>query len=171
MRRVSAAAAAVALAATALVGAAGPATARTAPANEVEVVGSVDFSRADPETATIRVRYTCEPGASLWLSVKQTADRTADPALAAPGSSQISAAWSDSHRNAIVCDGEQHNVRLSVDQLEPYFTAEGPVGQKSDVYDPLAKGFGYVQVCLIDPTAETEQESLLASENSFRRVR
>ncbi|MCU1501489.1 MAG: hypothetical protein JWM12_843, partial [Ilumatobacteraceae bacterium] len=88
----------------------------------------------------------------------QTADRKADPALAEEGSSSIAAAWSDSHRNTPNCDTRTHIGRFTVDQQEPYFTEEGPVGAKSDIYQPLARGKAWVQFCLFDDNFPTTGE-------------
>ena len=144
---------------------AAPSTASAAPstASFSQVIGSVQLDPADPTHATVQARYRCTGEAHLWVSVKQTADRTADPRLAQEGSSAISAAWSDSHRNQISCDSKIHVGWFEVDQLEPLW---GSVDPKSTVYDPLAKGVGYVQFCLYDElTGEGG-----ASDNAFRNV-
>jgi hypothetical protein len=146
---------------------AAPATASAAPAPAEtfsQVIGTVRMDPSDPTTALVQARYRCTGEAHLWVSVKQTADRTADPALAQPGSSSIAAAWSDSHRNGLTCDGKIHVDTFEVDQLEPVWGSEEP---KSAVYEPLAKGVGYVQFCLYD---ETTGEGG-ASDNQFRNVR
>ena len=101
--------------------------------------------------------------AQLGVAVKQTADRSADPRLREEGSSAISAAWSDSHRNPISCDSKIHVGWFDVDQEEPLWGSDAP---KSTVYGPLAKGVGYVQFCLYDElTGEGG-----ASDNAFRNV-
>ena len=106
----------------------------------------------DPTVGSVQVRYSCRPGepgstaaAHLWVSVKQTADRTADPELLTEGSGfgHISAAWSQSHPTAeVVCDGKVHvqrfTVRVGVDE-----ESGQPTG-----YGALARGWGYVQFCL-----------------------
>jgi hypothetical protein len=142
-----------------------PGTASAAPstASLSQVIGSVKLDPADPTHALVQARYRCTGEAHLWVSVKQTADRTADPRLQEEGSSGISAAWSDSHRNEITCDSRTHVGRFEVDQREPLWGWEDP---KSSVYEPLAKGVGYVQFCLYDElTGEGG-----ASDNSFRNV-
>ena len=142
-----------------------PGTAAAAPstASFSQVIGSVKIDPSDPTHATVQARYRCTGEAHLWVSVKQTADRTADPRLATEGSSSISAAWSDSHRNEITCDSRIHVGWFEVDQLEPLWGSEEP---KSSVYEPLAKGIGYVQFCLYDElTGEGG-----ASDNSFRNL-
>jgi hypothetical protein len=121
-----------------------------APSSMIKVTGPVVMDRLDPRVASIPAVYRCTGEGELWASVKQTADRSQDPRLQEEGSSSISAAWSDSHRNALVCDGVQHKTTFSVDQLEPFVGLSGPVAHKSDGFGPLAPGFGYVQLCLFD---------------------
>jgi hypothetical protein len=150
-----------ALAATSVLTLAGPAAAAPpAPAAaSADVIGVVHVDPHDPTTATIRVRYSCTGEAGLWISVKQTADRSADPALAGHGSSAISAAMSHSHRNGITCDGRTRVGTFTVDQVEWGFGA-------------LAKGAGYVQFCVTDLEADpTSEESLLLSHDEFVEVR
>ena len=96
------------------------------------------------------------------MSVKQTADRKADPALREEGSSAIAAAWSDSHRNPVNCDGRVHIGTFTVDQEEPVF---GQTDPKSSVYGPLARGKGYVQFCLFDANYTDEPFSDMAEGN------
>ena len=86
----------------------GSAAAAPSTASFSQVIGSVQTDPSDPTRATVQARYRCTGDAHLWVSVKQTADRTADPRLAEEGSSGISAAWSDSHRNEITCDSRIH---------------------------------------------------------------
>ena len=142
-----------------------PVTASAAPSTSSfsQVVGSVHIDPADPTHATVQARYRCTGEAHLWVSVKQTADRSADPRLLEEGSSAISAAWSDSHRNPISCDSKIHVGWFDVDQEEPLWGSDAP---KSTVFGPLAKGVGYVQFCLYDElTGEGG-----ASDNAFRNV-
>ena len=142
-----------------------PATASAAPSTSSfsQVIGSVRIDPTDPTHATVQARYRCTGEAHLWVSVKQTADRSADPRLMEEGSSAISAAWSDSHRNPISCDSKILVGWFDVDQEEPLWGSEAP---KSTVYGPLAKGVGYVQFCLYDElTGEGG-----ASDTAFRNV-
>ena len=161
-------AAVVAVSVSGVVGLAAPAVAKPAerPAFP-RVIGVVKINHGDARQAIIKARYLCHGEGSLWVSVKQVADRTADPRLAEEGSSQISAAWSDSHRNPVVCDGKAHTTKFAVDQEEPYFDETGPQGPKSDVYGPLAKGYGWTQFCLFDDN-NTE---VPISDMVFKRVR
>jgi hypothetical protein len=130
----------------------GVAQAKSAPPTFATVL-KVRIDRHDPRVAYVTAIYRCtavQAPAELWVSVKQVESRRRDPALLEEGSSQISAAWSDSHRNPINCNSKVHIGTFTVDQQEPYFTEAGPTGQKSDIYEPLARGWGYVQFCLFD---------------------
>jgi hypothetical protein len=114
------------------------------------------MTRNSTEGPHIAALYRCTGEGTLWVSVKQTADRKADPRLAEEGSSQIAAAWSDSHRNPVNCDGRLHVDEFTVDQVEPIFTETGPGPAKSEVYGPLAPGKAWVQFCLFDDTTGPE---------------
>jgi hypothetical protein len=158
--------------ATASAGLVGTADATQASSNSnrstfARVVGPVIRDRANPRIGYVAAIYRCSGEGSLWISVKQVADGSADPALAEEGSSGIASSWSDSHRNPVTCDGRIHLQKFTVDQEEPYFTENGPTGAKSDIYAPLARGRGYVQFCLFDDNTGPE---IPLSENSFRRV-
>lgn len=123
-------------------------------------------------TAEVHAQYRCNGGsdtAALWVSVKQSADRTADPRLANPGTGggvdeagnpvpYKAAAWAMSHRNAITCDGKNHVAFFTVDQAELPPTVD---------WGTLAKGKAYVQFCLFD--ANYTQAPL--SVNEFLSVR
>jgi len=132
-----------ALAGFAVLGTAGPALAAPpAPQTTAQLVGVVHQTGAT--TAEVMARYTCTGTADqlhLWVSVKQSADRTADPILATGGSSQVSAAWSQSHAGVLNlhCDGMNHVGTFTVDQTEQGFGT-------------LAKGEAWVQFCLFDAT-------------------
>lgn len=57
--------------------------------NEATVISHVEIDKNDPSVGYVRVRYTCEPSAQLahlWVSVKQTDNGIADPALLNEGS-------------------------------------------------------------------------------------
>src|SRR4051812_43640101 len=49
------------------------------------------------DSAAMWVAYTCKAGNHLWVSLKQSADGKRDPRLAEEGSSQVAAAWLQSH--------------------------------------------------------------------------
>ncbi|MGY1733352.1 hypothetical protein ACI798_17730 [Geodermatophilus sp. SYSU D01045] len=148
-----------ALAATSVLALAAPAAAAPRPAYEADVVGVVQGDRGDRTVAQVQVRYRCAAGEDLglWVSVKQTADRTADPRLEQEGSSGISAAWSQSHGNSFTCDGRTRVGTFTVDHLEWGF-------------GELARGQAYVQFCLTDPDAPGP-EGLLLSHTEFVHVR
>jgi hypothetical protein len=107
-----------------------------------ELVGAVRIDPNDPTVAYITANYRCYGEGGLWISVKQTEDRSRDTALLEEGSSGISAAWSMSHRNPVTCDGKVHVETFTVDQVETD-SFGFPNGD-------LEAGFGYVQFCLFD---------------------
>lgn len=153
-----------------LSGTAGATTKATAPKVKpafAQLLGPVILDRHDPRVGYVFAIYRCTGAGSLWVSVKQTADRTADPRLMEEGSSAIAAAWSDSHRNQVTCNGRLQLGQFTVDQEEPYFTEAGPTGKKSDIYAPLARGKAWVQFCLFDDTTGPE---IPLSVNRFKRV-
>lgn len=147
----------LALAGFAVLGTAGPALAAPpARSTSAQLVGIVHQTGAT--TATVTARYTCTGGADqthLWISVKQTADRTADPILANEGSSQVSAAWSQTHAGVLDCDGMNHVATFTVDQTEQGF-------------GELASGSAWVQFCLFDATTGFETP---VSDTGFMLVR
>ena len=130
---------------------ASPAAAEPAPKQSTaQVIGTVKIDPRNPTVATVHARYICSgtpEQVHLWVSVKQTADRTADPRLSQEGSSAISAAWSDSHRDPITCDGKWHTDTFTVDQLER---------ATPNTFGPLARGKAWVQFCVFDATTTTE---------------
>jgi hypothetical protein len=145
-----------------LVGLAGTAGATTAPRAKstfARLLGPVIIDRHNPRVGYVFALYRCTGEGELWVSVKQTADRKADPRLAEEGSSAIAAAWSDSHRNPVTCNGRIQLGQFTVDQQEPYFTESGPTGKKSDIYAPLARGKAWVKFCLFDDNFRDEPQS------------
>ena len=53
--------------------------------NEATVLSHVTIDKGDPSVGYVRARYTCQPGPDaphLWVSVKQNASATVDPAPA-----------------------------------------------------------------------------------------
>lgn len=130
---------------------AAPAGARTPQPTTAQVVGPVVIDKKDPTVAYLKAKYRCTGEGTLWISVKQTAARTKDPALTGEGSSSISAAWSMSHRNAVICDGKAHFGHFVVDQVE--------TSQFGIPLSPLKKGWGWVQFCLFDANYPENGES------------
>jgi hypothetical protein len=153
------------LAAATILGSAAPAMAaphdyhgNAAPHDSAAALISV-VHMTGPTTAEVKARYTCNGGPDqrhLWISVKQTADRTANPELATEGSSQISAAWSQSHAGVLQCDGKMHVDWFTVDQVEQGFGT-------------LARGMAWVQFCMFDATTGPEGPPI--SDMEFMRVR
>jgi hypothetical protein len=148
-----------ALAGFVVLGTAGPALAASGhpSVTMAQLVGVVH--QTGPTTAEVTARYTCTGTSDqlhLWVSVKQSADRTADPDLATEGSSQVAAAWSQSHTGVLLltCDGTNHVASFSVDHGEQGFGT-------------LAKGEAWVQFCLFDSTTPIEP----VSDMEFMHVR
>src|SRR3954465_7569498 len=110
MKRTMLGFAAAAIAACAFVGGALADTGKTV----AQVVGAVRIDPTDPSVGYVTARYSCQPGAPgsttaahLFVSVKQTADASADPALATEGGGfgHRAAAWSQSHpTDQVICD-------------------------------------------------------------------
>src|ERR687894_1197025 len=103
----------MAVATTALLGAA-PGSALAAKEPFAEVISHVKLGKDG--TATVRARYMCESSTHLWVSAKQTADGSVDPALEAEGSSGAAAAWMDTNDWMIV-GGEPVPVSSGDEQL------------------------------------------------------
>jgi hypothetical protein len=144
--------AAAALVATAPFAAIGPAAAKV-PAFEAKLLGPVQIDSANPSVGHVRAQYVCDsaPDWHLWVSLKQNADATHDPALEAEGSSQVAAAWIQSHPVDFVCDGKRHVQSFTIDTLEQGFGA----GQS---------GTGWVQFCLIDFADESFERAAIVQE-------
>ncbi|GAA1952874.1 hypothetical protein [Microbacterium deminutum] len=103
--------------------------------------------RTGSTSAAIAVRYRCTGSPDqvhVWVSLKQSADRTADPRLADEGSGSrgTAAAWSQSHAGKPKCDGTTHFGVFTVDQQEAG-------------YGILRHGWAYVQFCLFDAQNQT----------------
>ena len=113
--------------------------------------------RVDGDQATLRVKYRCAEGQFLWVSAKQVASGKKDARLTAEGSSQISSAWWQSHRNAFTCNGRWQTGTFTIDKVEP--------GSKGT----LKKGHDWVQFCV---TKESEgPEGLILSASQFVHVK
>jgi hypothetical protein len=106
------------------------------------------------DVARVHVRYSCDVGTHLWVSVKQSATGAIDPAVAAEGSGfgGAASAWWQSHRGSFTCDGKRHVAWFTVDTVEP-----GSRGQ-------LERGWGWVQFCV------TTDEDLSAVRMQWSRV-
>jgi hypothetical protein len=104
------------------------------PAKTAKPLGSV--KRVSKKAATLKVKYSCKTGSVLWISLKQAKGGKKNKALKAEGSSKVSAAWLQSHRNKITCDGKSHTKKFKVDKVEP--------GSKGK----LVKGNAWLQFCV-----------------------
>jgi hypothetical protein len=96
----------LAVLAVALIATAGVATAAPAGKSDAQVLGDVRIDPSDPTVAYVTARYICQNGMTeqthLWVSVKQTAERSPDNRLKEEGSSEVSAAWSQSHPRRVL---------------------------------------------------------------------
>ena len=141
-----------AIAATALLGAA-PGGALAAQQPFAKVISHVKLKKDG--TATVRARYMCESSTHLWVSAKQTADGSVDPALEDEGSGSAAAAWMDTNDwvteggdtfpissgdEQLVCDGRTHSQRVTID------VTNAPWGS----WDALQTGMAWVQWCIVE---------------------
>lgn len=120
-----------------------PATAAPAEKLDAQVIGNVQIDADDPTVAYVRARYICEGGAGshVWVSVKQAESGSPEQWLTEEGSGEHTAAWSHSHRNSVVCDGQWHVATFTVDQEEWG-------------WGELKQGQAWVQFCVIPPGPE-----------------
>jgi hypothetical protein len=118
-----------------------------------QVIGTAQIDANDPTVAYVTARYVCSGGVPhLWVSVKQTADRGADPLLKEEGSSEYAAAYSQSHpTDQVVCDGTWRTQTFKVDQTEiAPWDPSAPQG-----HGTLREGQAYIQFCLLDVSTDT----------------
>ena len=104
--------------------------------------------------AKLKVRYRCSSGEALWVSAKQDKSRKKNPDIKKEGSSEISAAWWQSHRNTFTCDGQYHTAKFSIDKVEP--------GSKGK----LKKGKAWVQFCVTQG-----EDTLILSRSAYVNVK
>ena len=143
---------------------ASPALADKPGTSSADIVGVVRL--IDSTTAEVQARYSCTGTPDqlhLWVSVKQSANGTASPALAEEGTGygERAAAWSQGHGAVVTldCDGRTHVGRFIVDRSE--------YG-----YGNLQTGRAYVQFCLYDSTIPAEDpEAAPISSMEFVNVR
>lgn len=134
------------LAPPAMAAASAPTAARTGSTSTAEVIG---FALHTATTgAAIAVRYACTgmpEQVRVWVSLKQSADRTADPRLAdeEPRRGGVVAAWSQSRAGTPTCDGRTHVGVFTVDQNEAG-------------YGDLQRGWAYIQFDLFDAENQAE---------------
>jgi hypothetical protein len=127
--KLAAAGAALAVAVTPVVGLAATAP----PAKTAKPIGSV--ARHGTTSATLKVKYSCKVGATLWISIKQAKDGKKDANLTKGGSSAVAAAWFQSHKNTVKCDGKKHTKKFTMDKKEQ--------GKGT-----LVPGFAWLQFCV-----------------------
>ena len=118
-------------------------TARAAFAGPIQVNGA---------KATLKVRYRCSSGQNLWVSAKETARGYSATKLMKEGSSRTAAAWWDSHRNRVVCDGKFHATTFTIDKVEK--------GKKGTLVD----GSAWVQFCVTK--GHTQKDTVLTLSKS-----
>src|SRR3954453_16617814 len=107
--------------------------------------------------ATLKVRYRCSSGQNLWVSAKETARGYSATRLMKEGSSKTAAAWWDSHRNRVACDGKSHTTTFTIDKVEK--------GKKGTLVD----GSAWVQFCVTNGHTEADTE-LTLSKSGWVRV-
>ncbi len=97
-----------------------PVGAGAAPADksQAQVLGTVVTN--DDGTASVRARYICPEGFHLWVSAKQAEDGRRDARLTQEGSSEVAAAWLQSHPDPsqFTCDGRWHTGTFTIDTEE-----------------------------------------------------
>jgi hypothetical protein len=151
-RTIAAAAGALALAATPVAAIAQEQGGQTTPpAKTAKAVGKAE--RQGKKSATLKVKYSCASGDTLWISLKQVKSAKKDVALKKEGSSAASAAWLQSHRNKIACDGKERTRTFTVDKVE-----QGSKGT-------LKKGYAWLQFCV------TQGQDLTVSVSGWVQVR
>ncbi len=105
--------------------------------------------RTGPGTATVTATYVCPEGFHLWVSAKQSSTGRYDPRLEEEGSSQIAAAWFESHPTDFTCDGVRHTQTFTIHNLEQGFGS-------------LKRGVAWVQFCLIGENTFISESSWVA---------
>ncbi len=86
--------------------------------------------------ATLKVSYSCASGQALWVSAKEVTSGKRDVRLPKEGSSKVSAAWWQSHRNTFTCNGKSQTATFTIDTVEK--------GSKGT----LKPGAAWVQFCV-----------------------
>ncbi|WP_207454214.1 hypothetical protein [Desertivibrio insolitus] len=140
------------LALAAAVAPAAPAFAHKAPKpTYVELIGIV--RQLDGTSAEVHARYRCTGELGVWISVKQSEDRTADPKLTQEGTGygKVAAAWSQTHAHALDCDGRVHVDKFVVDRAE--------YG-----YGEFKRGQAWTQFCIVNGTG------VVASDMEFKKM-
>jgi hypothetical protein len=143
-----------ALVATASIAVAGSAGAATKAEPSAQVVGNVKIN--NDGTGTVKARYICSGPAEewhLWVSAKQTADGSFNPAVGEEGSGfgGVADIWLQSHPTDFSCDGKWHTQKFEIntDEAIPAELGGGTVGRGE-----LVPGVAWVQFCLINEANE-----------------
>ena len=100
--------------------------------------------------ATLRVRYQCASGQTVWVSAKQTKTGVSATKLMKEGSSKVAAGWWESHRNRFVCNGKPHTGTFTIDTVEK--------GSKGT----LVPGSAWVQFCVTKGHTEADTVLILS---------
>jgi hypothetical protein len=119
------------------------------PTAKAEFVGAIEVAG---KSASLQVRYQCSSGENLWVSAKETKSGVSATKLMKEGSSKVSAAWWESHRNKFACNGRSHTGTFSIDTVE-----KGSKGA-------LVPGSAWVQFCVT--TGHTEKDTVLTLSRS-----
>jgi hypothetical protein len=122
---------------------------QTDPNAKADFLGAIKVGKSK---ATLKVTYNCNAGQVLWISAKEVTSGKKDAALEKSSSSKVSAAWWQSHRNTITCDGQPHTATFAMDKKE-----KGSKGK-------LKHGFAWVQFCV------TNGNDLVLSAHDFVRI-
>jgi hypothetical protein len=152
--------AAAVTAAVPLAGATAASAHNHAPAFAAKVLGPVHVNRHDPSAAYVNAKYVCDAKRDaewhLWVSLKENATGTVDPALEQEGSSEVATTWLQVHPTTFRCDGRWHEQSFKLD------TTEQGKGE-------AIKGKGWVQFCLIDVRDPMMERAVILQD--WRRVR
>jgi hypothetical protein len=100
--------------------------------------------------ATLRVRYQCASGETIWVSAKQTKRGVSATKLMKEGSSKAASGWWESHRNHFVCNGKPHTGTFTIDTVEK--------GSKGT----LVPGTAWVQFCVTKGHTEADAVLILS---------
>ena len=120
---------------------AAPSTASAQQIGYAKTIGTVRIENKGTQ-ALVALNYSCKSGNHLWVSLKQSRSGRRNVRIQREGSGgkKVAKTWLDSHRNPVVCDGKRHQVKFSVDKLEP------------GKYGKLRKGVAWLQFCVTDST-------------------
>lgn len=124
-----------------------PLTALAAGSDPNAKAAFVDAIHVAGKKATLRVRYQCGSGETVWVSAKETKTGVSAAKLMKEGSSRVASGWWQSHRNRFVCNGKSHLGTFTIDAVE-----KGSKGA-------LVPGSAWVQFCVTK--GHTEKTTVL----------